>query len=291
MRTPQVRARVCALVAACAALAAPLALGAGPAAANPFAKGPDPTLASVEATTGPFATASQSVARGNGFGGGVLHYPTSTTDGTFAAIAICPGYTRNESSINWYGKRLASQGFVVLTMNTNSTLDFPASRGKQLLAALDWMRNLSPVKAKIDPNRLGVMGQSMGGGGTLEASKSRPSLKGAFATAPWNTTKTWSTNTVPQMLMGMENDSTAPPSQHAIRFYDSLPATLPKIYAELRGASHTAPTSPNTTIARYAISWMKRWLDEDTRYSQFLCPAPLVGAGTPLSRFSSTCPF
>ena len=64
----------------------------------------------------------------SGFGGG-----TSTTrpdrDGTFGAIAISPGYTAYQSSIAWLGPRLASQGFVVFTIDTITTLDQPASRG------------------------------------------------------------------------------------------------------------------------------------------------------------------
>lgn len=31
--------------------------------------------------------------------------------------------------------------------------------------------------------------------------------------------------------------------------------------------------SPNTTIARYAISWLKEFVDNDDRYEQFLCAA------------------
>lgn len=48
-----------------------------------------------------------------GFGGGTIHYPTTTGDGTFGAVAIAPGCTAYESSIAWLGPRLASQGFVV----------------------------------------------------------------------------------------------------------------------------------------------------------------------------------
>ena len=68
-----------------------------------------------------------------GFGGGTIYYPTTTADGTFGAIAISPGYTGTQSSIAWYGPRLASYGFVVITIDTRSTLDSPASRGTQLL--------------------------------------------------------------------------------------------------------------------------------------------------------------
>ena len=39
----------------------------------------------------------------------------------------------------WYGERLASQGFVVMTIDTNTRYDQPNSRGRQLEAALDHM--------------------------------------------------------------------------------------------------------------------------------------------------------
>jgi hypothetical protein len=32
---------------------------------------------------------------------------------------------------------------------------------------------------------------------------------------------------------------------------------------------------PNTTIAKYNLSWRKRFADNDTRYERFLCPAPI----------------
>ncbi|MBJ7347705.1 MAG: hypothetical protein JHC87_03920 [Thermoleophilaceae bacterium] len=269
-----------------------LLIGAASAfAANPYERGPDPTLASVEATSGTFAYASLSVSSGNGFGGGTIYYPTSTTDGTFAGIVTCPGFTNSGSSMAWFGKVLASQGFVTLVMNPKSNLDFPDARATQMLAALDWLTNSSSVKTRIDATRLGVLGQSMGGGATLKASKTRPSLKASFATAPYNSDKDWSTNTVPQFLFGMQNDTTAAVTNHALKFYNSLPATTPKIYAELRGAGHSTATSPNTSIRRYAVSFMKRNLDNDTRYSQFLCPGPTITSSSPLSAFMSNCLF
>jgi dienelactone hydrolase len=291
VRKPTPIGRLLAVLVLPAVIAVGLLIGPATtsAATNPFEKGPAPTLASIQATTGPFATATTTVAKGNGFGGGTIYYPTDTTQGTFAGIAMVPGFTNTQSAISWYGPRIASQGFVLFTINTNSTLDNPASRGTQLRAALDYLTNLSSVKSRVDATRLGVMGYSMGGGGTLEASKSRPSLKAAIGIAPYNTNKNWSTNTVPSMMIGMQNDSTASPASHAIPFYNSLPATIQKVYVEVAGASHSVPTSPNTSIAQYSISFLKRQLDNDTRYSQFICPGPAIG--TPISKYMSTCPF
>ncbi|BFO18843.1 hypothetical protein SHKM778_52310 [Streptomyces sp. KM77-8] len=179
-----------------AALAAAVALttltGPGAQAAdNPYERGPAPTQSSIEALRGPYAVSDISVSSLSvtGFGGGTVYYPTSTADGTFGAIAIAPGYTAYQSSIAWLGPRLASQGFVVFTIDTNTTLDQPASRGDQLLAALDYLTQRSAVRGRIDSSRLGVMGHSMGGGGTLEAAKDRPSLQAAIPLTPGTSTR------------------------------------------------------------------------------------------------------
>ena len=58
---------------------------------NPYARGPAPTNASIEADRGSFQTATEKVPAGQGFGGGTIHYPTATGQGTFGAIAIAPG--------------------------------------------------------------------------------------------------------------------------------------------------------------------------------------------------------
>ena len=261
-------------------------------AAGPYERGPDPTSASVDATRGPFAIASTTVSRlsASGFGGGTIYYPTSTAEGTFGAVAISPGYTASQSSIAWLGPRIASQGFVVITIDTNSIYDQPSSRGTQLLAALDHLTLRSTVRTRIDSTRLSVMGHSMGGGGSLEAAEDRPTLQAAIPLTGWNTDKTWSGNRVPTLVVGAENDTIAPVSSHSIPFYTSLSATYEKAYLELNNAGHSAPNSPNTTIARYSISWLKRFVDNDTRYEQFICGTG-AGVSTAISDYRATCPL
>ncbi|GAA3453288.1 poly(ethylene terephthalate) hydrolase family protein [Dactylosporangium matsuzakiense] len=258
-------------------------------AANPYERGPAPTTASIEAARGPFAFAQTTVARSavTGFGGGTIYYPTSTAEGTWGGIAVSPGFTASQSSVSWLGPRLASQGFVVITIDTLSTLDDPASRGRQLLAALDYLTGSSAVRTRVDATRLGVMGHSMGGGGSLAAAASRPSLQAAIPMTPWNTVKNWSTVRVPTFIIGAENDTTAPVASHAEPFYTSLTSAPDKAYLELNNAGHSAPTSTNVTVAKYSISWLKRFIDNDTRYEQFLCPAP---TGSAIQEFRTTCP-
>ena len=282
--------RLAPLVAAVAA-AGVAAAPSAQAADNPYERGPAPTNSSIEALRGPYSVSQTSVSSLSaiGFGGGTIYYPTSTSDGTFGAVAISPGFTAYESSISWLGPRLASQGFVVFTIDTLTTLDQPASRGDQLLAALDHLTQRSTVRTRVDSSRLAVMGHSMGGGGTLEAAKDRPSLKAAIGMTPWNLTKNWSGNRVPTFIIGAESDSVAPVASHSEPFYDSLSATSEKAYLELNNASHFAPNTSNTPIAKYSISWLKRFVDADTRYTQFLCPGP--SRSTDVEEYRSSCPF
>ncbi|MEV8308695.1 dienelactone hydrolase family protein [Streptomyces flavidovirens] len=253
-----------------------VATPAAQAADNPYERGPAPTTASIEAPTGPYAVSQTAVSSLSvtGFGGGTVYYPTSTSDGTFGAVAVSPGFTASQSSIAWLGPRLASQGFVVFTIDTLSRYDQPDSRGRQLLAALDYLTERSSVRGRIDSSRLGVMGHSMGGGGSLEAAKSRPSLQAAIPLTGWNTDKTWPEIQTPTLVVGADGDTVAPVSSHSEPFYESLPSSLDKAYLELNNATHYTPNSSNTTIAKYSISWLKRFIDNDTRYEQFLCPLP-----------------
>ena len=266
------------------------AVDAAPLADNPYERGPAPTVSSIEASRGSFATATTTVSglSVTGFGGGTIYYPTSTAQGTFGAVAVAPGFTAYQSSMAWLGPRLASQGFVVFTIDTNTTLDQPDSRGRQLLAALDYLTERSSVRSRIDSSRLGVIGHSMGGGGTLEAARSRPTLQAAIPLTGWNLTTNWSGNRVPTLVVGAQSDTVAPVGSHSIPFYNSLPSTLDKAYLELRGASHFAPNTANTTIAKYTISWLKRFIDNDTRYEQFLCPIP--STNLQISAFRGNCP-
>jgi triacylglycerol lipase len=262
---------------------------------NPYQKGPDPTSASLNATSGPFSVATSSVSSlgAVGFGGGTVYYPTTT--GTYAVLAICPGFTATQSSISWLGRRIATHGFVVITIDTNSTLDQPPSRATQLMAALNYVTNSSSttVRSRVDASRRGVAGHSMGGGGTLYAARDNPSLKAAVPLTAWSTLKSFSSVQVPTLVVGAEADTIAPVASHSIPFYNSLSSSLDKAYAELNGGTHFAPNSTNTPIGRYSVSWVKRFMDNDTRYTPFLCGAPHQSYATSLvfSDYRSTCPY
>jgi len=281
-----------------ATLAVTVALVAGAVAAapaalaqNPYQRGPAPTDRTLEARSGPYSTSSTSVSSlVSGFGGGRIYYPTTTGDGTFGGVAISPGYTDSWSDIDWLGPFLASHGFVVIGINTNSRLDQPGSRASQLLASLDYLVNQSSERQRVDSDRLAVAGHSMGGGGAVEAASRRSSLLAAVPLTPWHSSSRWSGVRTPTMIIGGERDSIAPVRSHAIPIYNGIPRSTNKAYAELRREGHLFPYSRQVTTGKLTVAWLKRFVDFDTRYEQFLCPPPRAGLLSDFSDYRDTCP-
>ena len=242
--------------------------------------GPDPTVKSLEAEAGPYAVASAKVGTPSGYGAGTVYYPTVRTEGQFGVVVLAPGFLAIQNYYKWLAERVASHGFVVVTVNFNSIFDQPEARGAQMGKALQQVVSLSktmttPYYGVLDANRQAAMGHSMGGGGTLTVSRDNPSLKAAVALAPWHTTKNWSAVQVPTLMLSDEKDSIATNDAHSIPFYQSFNASLPSAYIELAGADHLcgiqiSATKCKTSLAKYSVAWLKRFVDGDARYTPFV---------------------
>lgn len=263
-------------------------------------RGPNPTEASVTAALGPFSYAVHEVPSQNEFDGGAIYYPTGTTE-TFGTVAVVSGFINSYLSMDWYGPRLASQGFVVFFVETLSGFDPPIARAQQLREGLHYLIDDAAVPAavrdRVDPDRLAVMGWSMGGGGALDASlltePALPPLKAVVALAPWqDDLGGYDTITVPSLVVSCGSDIIAPDAEE---IYDSLTASvMEKEFIEIARGEHRCVTNVEddpavrAAIARQVISWLKRWVDGDTRYTQFICPPPSGGVLWPSD---STCPM
>ncbi|HAG97255.1 MAG: alpha/beta hydrolase [Pseudomonadales bacterium] len=265
---------------------------------NCYQRGPNPTVSALEADSGPYSVRTINVSSWvSGFGGGTIHYPVGT-EGTMGAIAVIPGYVSYERSIKWWGPRLASWGFVVITTDTNTIYDQPDSRADQLSAALDYVisqsnSSRSPIYGMVDANRLGAMGWSMGGGGTLKLSTERE-LKAAIPQAPYYAGfNPFDEITTPTLIIACELDVVAPVAQHASPFYREIPGSTAKAFLEINGGDHFCANSgyPDEDIlGKYGIAWMKRFIDEDRRYDQFLC-GPNHEADRSISEYRDTCNY
>lgn len=236
-------------------MSAPDGPAAAAAAENPYQRGPDP----------------------------------DTSQGTWGAVAAVPGYTAEWAAEGaGMGHWLASFGFVVIGIDTNSPNDFDAARGNQLLAALDHLTRKSPVRDRVDPGRLGVLGHSMGGGGAISAAVRRPSLKAALPLAPFSPSQNLSSLRVPTVIMGARDDGTVTPS-YLDGLYGGMPTGTQSAFIELTGGGHGFPTWGNSNVTRRTIPWLKIFLDNDTRYTHLLCPSP--ADRSQISRSKTKCPL
>ncbi|MDX6743042.1 dienelactone hydrolase family protein [Actinocorallia sp. A-T 12471] len=259
-----------------------------PAAVVGFQRGPAPTEAALTAPRGPFPVAKTRLVAGQGTAAGTLHYPADASQGTFGAVAVMPGFLGTEKSISLYGPLLASHGFVVFTLNAKRRTDRPDARATQLLAALDRLVT-GPARDLIDPSRLAVMGHSMGGGAVLRAAAQRPGLKAAVPLAPWHLERDWRTVRVPTLVFGSDDDRVAPVRTHAEPFYQSMTRAPEKAYIELRKSGHLKFIVAHPVITKYTVSWLKRYVDNDTRYDPFLCPGPVFPTKE-INEYRGTCP-
>ena len=274
-----------------------------PAPGPPYDRGPAPSVTALEADLGPFAVATLTVGPSTavGYGGGTISYPAETSEGPFGAAAVVPGYTGVQRSMQWFGPRLASNGFVVIVIDTLSPTHNAEARAAQLVAALNQVIAFSataghPLFGRVDGNRLAVIGHSYGGGGALLAGTSNPSLKAVVPLAPYYESTSFSRLTVPTLVVGCQRDAVAPVSARAIPMYSSIPAPVSKAYLELAGGDHLCVETGNGNKAvqgKYATAWLKRFVDEDVRYSPYLCGAPHEAdlRGSAISAYRETCPY
>lgn len=241
----------------------PAIVGDAPTEASATAKGPFPVK-----------TYTNGYPDSDAYADSTMHYPDGAP-GIYPAIAIVPGFASEQSSIQQWGPFLASHGFVVLTIGTNSTLDQPDARSVALLGAIETIkgentREGSPIKGKIDLNRLGIGGWSMGGGGTLITINAHPEFKAAICFCPWSPGATFPKVKTPVLFLAAANDQLAVGQSQP--FYDSIPDSTPKLLWERSDADHfnNDPTYEMGAMGRYGLSWLKTYLAGDERYKQFL---------------------
>jgi hypothetical protein len=265
---------------------------------TPCQNGPAPTATSVQGN-GPFTVGTYVVPNPSGYRAGTIYYPTNTVAGActkFAGIVTMPGWQGTQNNLSWLGPRLASNGFVVINVDTNTLNDSPNQRGTQILAALNQLVSLSnatgnPISGKVDSAKLGAMGHSMGGGGTLVAARN-PMIKAAIPMAPYHDMTTNFADVVaPTLVVTCQGDPSAPASTYGRPMYNSI--TREKAYLELTTSTgHLCVMTGydnKATQSRYMTSWMKRWLDGDTRYTQFLCGTTSGSNG--VTTWADTCPY
>jgi triacylglycerol lipase len=221
------------------------------------------------------------------FAAGTIYFPANKAQ-SFGAVAISPGYTEQQENINWWGRHLASHGFAVLTLDTNSLQDYPPIRADALMAGLRILRDEnerlgSTLKGKIDTNKMAIMGHSMGGGGALLAANSHSDeLKAAIPFNSWQPSGEFGDITIPTLVIAGEIDRIAPKNDHAWPHYESLSSAIPKMYLEIKGGNHYIANTatgkdslvPNIDVhdllGSMSVAWLKLFVDGEEEYRDLL---------------------
>ncbi|MCP4191997.1 MAG: triacylglycerol lipase [Planctomycetaceae bacterium] len=255
---------------------------------KPILRGETPTIESAT-KAGPFQVGklreADGLRDGPGYDGATIYYPIDAKP-PFASVIIVPGYVSRESSIQEWGPFYASHGFVVMTIGTNQLKDYVAARAAALLDAkvtllAEQTRDGSPLKGKLDRRRIGVSGWSMGGGGAQLAAVKDRSLAAVVALCPWTPQGDFD-HSIPVLIFGGTEDRFAPFPRNGLPHFKNTPADTPKLMLVIDGKGHWVANGPRGTfkdrgcddVGRFALSWLKLFLEGDERYRKFLLKKP-----------------
>ncbi len=229
---------------------------------------------------GPFEVATMTeddgLRDGPDYFGATVYYPTNGTP-PYSSIAIVPGFTAEQDSVEEWGPFYASHGIVTIIIGTNSLFDFPEARGVALIDALETLRQEneradSPLEGALDIDKFAVSGWSMGGGGAQRAAVLDNTIKGVVALCPWLTNAELDHDS-PVLIFSGQNDPTAPPAQHANLHYNATPETTNKLLFEFENGNHSVANTPNGgngVAGKLALSWLKLYVEENDCYCPLL---------------------
>lgn len=258
---------------------------------------PDPTATSLETANGPLTTATYAVPSPSGYGSGTVTYPTDS--GSYPGVVLMPGYQGTQQNLQWLAPRLASWGFVVINVGTNTLTDDPASRGRQITAAGSQLIALgnaagNPLSGRVS-GALGAVGHSMGGGGVMAALRDDARFRAGVPTAPYYPDTNFSAVTEPTFFLTCQSDPVAHGNDYAVPWYNSM-SQAEKLYIEVPG-DHLCPMTGSGNKAKqgkWIVSFLSLWLRADTRFSPFLCgPVRDPDKNNPslVTRWMDTCSF
>lgn len=217
------------------------------------------------------------------FAAATIFYPlTLSFAPPFGAVVLVPGYTATQESYDWWGPTLASLGFAVMIIDTNTPRDTFQPRIAAHIAAVEFLHNEnnnsdSPISGKIDINKLAIMGHSLGGGAALAAAvELGDSIKAVVPLMPYccelgqSFEGDYSNLSVPTLIITSSEDAVAPPEQHARALYESIASSTSKAYVEFSTGSHNLPTNGGNdlqNLARFTAAWLKMNLDGNANYA------------------------
>ncbi len=220
------------------------------------------------------------------FAGGTIFYPlTLSFDAPVGLIVFVPGFRATQSVYDWWGPALASFGYAVMIIDTNTPTESQAGRKQAAIAAINFLKaenskQGSPLLGKLDTEKVALMGHSMGGGAVLQAAAQLAAEVDAviplslYCCEPGQSfSGDFSQLSVPTLLFASSEDTVAPPAEHAKLLFDSINNSAAKAYVEFATGDHmiAANGGPDlSTLGRLSLAWLKVHMEDKTNLVRFI---------------------
>lgn len=219
------------------------------------------------------------------FAGATIFYPlTLSFDAPMGGVVMVPGFRASQQNYEWWGPALASLGYAVMILDTNTPTDGLDARKNALIAGVNFLKaqnsnDASPLSGKIDTSRMAIMGHSMGGGAALAAAAEiGEAVQAVIPLSPYccepggQFSADYSSLNTPTLIIASATDDIAPPAEHARMLYDAIGGSN-KVYMEFAEGDHmiVANGGPDLpTIGKFALAFLKVHLDGKANLNDFV---------------------
>ncbi len=216
-----------------------------------------------------------------GWSSAIVYYPCETQAGPFPASTLTGGWTNEKEEMDWLASHVVSHGYILIAMTPVNKFGLNPQWRTAHNAGISKLKSEnnragSPIAGLVNTNALQIMGYSKGGGGTLLAANDQgASLKTAQAIAPYFDTFHALNGIRSATIIYTGTQDTVAPAQQSLMMYSSLPKSIDRTLCYFNGFGHMVwwnkgdPTAHDKAWT-YIVSWMKVYLNGDTRYESFI---------------------
>jgi dienelactone hydrolase len=236
-----------------------------------------PEVVSDPGATGPYTVASHSEGLADaGYASAVLYVPNNAGAERLPATSLVGGYSNTKEDVVWMAEQLASHGYIVLAFTPTNNFSGDAGIWAQghtaalrKLTAED-ARQGSPIFGRVDRERLGLVGFSMGGAGTIIAANAMPEVRAAIALCAYRP-QTPSGSAALMMITGTADTVADPGAIEAA--YSSMTSEASHAFLSFKDFGHgdvLRSTRFRPQLAKYMTAFYQLELAGIAGYERFL---------------------